>query len=182
MKNSIHIKRITTTALFTAIIFVTTSFIKFPISLGYVHVGDVFILLGSFMLPPVFSVLASAIGSMLADLLAGYVIYMPITFLAKGLMALVASLLFYKKTNLIRYVVGSFVSSVLMVACYFVFEGFVYGWGMAVANLPMQFIQPAIAIVLGGTLIFAFKKVPYFCKLKEEILIKPRSGVPKKGE
>ena len=173
-------KRITITALFTAIIFVTTSFIKFPISLGYVHVGDVFILLGSFMLPLPFIVLASAIGSMLADLLAGYVIYMPITFLAKGLMALIASLLFYKKTTILRYVIGALVSSLVMVCCYFVFEGFVYGWGMAIANLPMQFIQPAIAIVLGGIMIVSCNRISYFNNLKDEIMLKPRSKVSKK--
>lgn len=179
MKDLTHVKRITITALFTAVIFVTTSFIKFPITLGYVHVGDVFILLGSYMLPLPFAILSASIGSMLADLLAGYVIYMPITFVAKGLMALVASLLFYKKASLLRYVIGALVSSLVMVVCYFVFEGFVYGWGMAVANLPMQFIQPAIAVSIAGIMIFAFKKVPYVNRLKEEIAIKPLKRVPK---
>lgn len=181
MKGITYVKRITLTALFTAVIFVTTSFIKFPITLGYVHVGDVFILLASYILPLPFAVISASIGSMLADLLAGYVIYMPITFVAKGLMALIASLFFYKETKVARYVIGALVSSLVMVICYFIFEGFVYGWGMAIANLPMQFIQPAIAIVLGGVMTFTFNKIPFFVNVKKEIALKPRSGVPKKG-
>ena len=171
-KNS-KIKCITATALFTALIFLSTAFIKFPITLGYVHVGDVFILLSSFMLPPVFSVIASALGSMFADILAG------ITLFAKGLMALVASMFFYKKVNVVRFLLGAIVGSIVMVASYFVFEGIMYGWEMAVINLPMQFVQPAIAIVIGGAMIFAFVKTPYMVKLKDDITIKKAKRVPK---
>lgn len=179
MRNVSKIKGITVTALFTAIIFVTTSFVKFPIALGYVHVGDVFILLGCFMLSPVYAVIAAAIGSMFADLLAGFAIYMPVTFFAKGLMALIASLIYYKKTDIIRFISGAIASSIVMVACYFVFEGFIYGWGLAAANLPMQFIQPGVAVAIGGAMIFTFKKVPYFMSLKENIAINTRKRVPK---
>ncbi len=179
MDRNSKIKCITATALFTALIFLSTAFIKFPITLGYVHVGDVFILLSSFMLPPVFSVIASALGSMFADILAGYVIYAPITLFAKGLMALVASMFFYKKVNVVRFLLGAIIGSIVMVASYFVFEGIMYGWEMAIVNLPMQFVQPAIAIVIGGSMIFAFVKTPYMVKLKDDITIKKAKRVPK---
>lgn len=179
MTRNNRIKQITTTALFTAVIFITTSFVKFPIALGYVHLGDLFIMLASFMLPPFFAVVSAIVGSVFADLLAGFVIYMPITLLAKGLMALIASLLFYKKTTLVRYILGSVISSIVMVLCYFIFEGFVYGWAPAVANLPMQFVQPAVAIVLGGIMIFAFKKAPVIMRLKDDISQNTLKRVPK---
>lgn len=173
------IKQLTITALFTAVIFVATSFIKFPIALGYIHLGDVFIMLASFMLPPFYAVISAVVGSVLADLLAGFAIYMPITFLAKGLMALIASLFFYKKTTLLKYILGSVLSSIAMVVCYFIFEGFVYGWAPAVANLPMQFVQPAVAILVGGAMIFSFKKIPFIMRLKDDISqIRPKR-VPK---
>lgn len=174
MKERLNVKRLTVTALFTAVIFVATAFIKFPISLGYVHLGDAFIFLGSFILPPLYSVIASIIGSVLADLMAGYVIYAPVTLLAKGLMAVIASMLFYKNTNVVRFMFGTILSSISMVLIYFIFEGIFYGWGLAVANLPMQFIQPGIAIVVSGAIIFSLGKIPYVLKIKEDIATKRR--------
>ena len=50
---------------------------------------------------------------------------------------------------------------------------------MAIVNLPMQFVQPAIAIVIGGAMIFAFVKTPYMVKLKDDITIKKAKRVPK---
>ncbi|MBQ8177937.1 MAG: ECF transporter S component [Clostridia bacterium] len=182
MKRNSNVKRITITALFTAVIFITTSFIKFPIAFGYVHLGDVFIMLASFMLPPFYAVIAAAIGSMFADLLAGFVIYMPITFFAKGVMALIVSVIFYKKNTLPRFLLGALVSSVVMVLSYFVFEGFVYGWAPAIANLPMQFIQPAVAIIVGGIMIFALKKAPFILHLRDEIAPKAHQKSSVNGE
>lgn len=179
MKNSDKIRLITITSLFTTIVFITTSFVKIPLALGYIHIGDVFIMLSSFMLPPFFAVVSAVIGSVFADLLAGFAIYMPITLLAKGLMALIASLMFYKKTTILRFLLGGILGSIVMVASYFVFEGFVYGWAPAIANLPMQFIQPAVAIVVGGIIIFAIRKLPMVSDFKSKISQKSHQKAPK---
>ena len=182
MKERINVKRITITALFTAVIFVTTAFVKFPIALGYFHVGDAFILLGSFILPPFYSVIASIIGSVLADVMAGYFIYAPATLIAKGIMAMVASLFFYKKTTVLRFLLGAIISSLIMVLVYFIFEGIFYGWGLAVSNLPMQFVQPGIALVLSGAIILSLGKVGYIIKIKGDISTKNAKQVPQNAK
>lgn len=166
------VKLISLTALFAALILVATAYAKVPLVLGYVHLGDVFIVIACFMLPPPVAVCVAAIGSMLADLLAGFVLYMPITFLAKGLMALIFSLFYYKKFKLWRVPVGVIVGSVVMVGLYFVFEMIYYGFPAALANLPMQFIQPAVSLPVGSLISFVLSKISYINSLKSEISIK----------
>ena len=135
--------------------------------------GDIFIIIGAFTLPMGYSVVAAALGGMLADLLSGYAIYIPITLVAKGLMALVCSLAFYKDgVKVYRFILGAIGASLLMVLTYFIFEGIYYGWGAAVANLPAQIIQPAITVPIGLVMIFALKKVKYFNVLKEKVSFK----------
>lgn len=166
------VKIVSSAALFTALIMVATAYVKMPIAVGYVHAGDVFIVLGAFMLPVPVAAGVAALGSMLADLLSGYVMYMPVTFVAKGLMSLIFSLFFYKKFNLLRVVVGAAIGSVVMVAAYFAFESFYYGLPVATANLPAQFIQPANAVPVGSLISYALSKIGYINNLKTEIALK----------
>ena len=70
---------------------IATMVIKIPSPLnGYLNLGDCVVLLAGWMLSPVYGFLAAGVGSALADLFSGYVVYAPATFVIKGLMALVA--------------------------------------------------------------------------------------------
>ena len=90
MENS-KTRKIVLTAMFAALCCVATMIIKIPSPLkGYLNLGDCIVLLSGFMLSPLYGFLAAGIGSALADLFAGYVIYAPATFVIKGVMALIA--------------------------------------------------------------------------------------------
>ena len=85
------IKQLTIAALFAALACVATMIIKIPSPLkGYLNIGDCVVLLSGWLLPPFYGFLAAGIGSALADLFSGYMIYAAATFVIKGLMALVA--------------------------------------------------------------------------------------------
>lgn len=60
------------TAMFAALIIITTAYLKIPAPLGYVHIGDSMIYLSASILPAPFGFIAAALGGALADLLAGY--------------------------------------------------------------------------------------------------------------
>lgn len=167
-----NLKSLSLTALFAALILVATAYLKIPIALGYVHLGDVFIVIACFMLPLPMAAGVAAVGSMLADLIAGYVIYMPVTFFAKGVMAITASLIYYKKFKLWKAAVGSLAGSLIMVFGYFLFEGFMYGFPVAAANIPAQLLQPLVAVPVGSAICVALSKIRYVAALKEEIAIK----------
>lgn len=93
MSKNNNIYRLVLTAMFAALTYLTTSVIKIPTpSGGYVHIGDGFVLLSGLFLGPLWGGLAAGLGSALADLLGGYIIYIPGTFVIKALAAVAASL------------------------------------------------------------------------------------------
>ena len=71
-KSTTNVKLIAVTAMFAALVTVTTAFIKIPTPLGYSHAGDSMIYLGASILPAPFGIIAASIGGALADLLSGY--------------------------------------------------------------------------------------------------------------
>ena len=68
-------KAMALTAMFAALIAVTTAFIKIPAPLGYAHAGDSMVYLAACVLPAPFNFIAAAIGGATADLLAGYAVW-----------------------------------------------------------------------------------------------------------
>ena len=90
---NITTKKLVTTALMMALTMVATMFIRIPLPLGYVNLGDVFVLLSVFILGPIYGTISTGIGSGLADLF-GYISYAPGTLIIKSAMALVAWIIY----------------------------------------------------------------------------------------
>ena len=163
MKANNITKRIVMAALLTALTCVATMVVKIPSPLkGYLNLGDCVVLLSGWMLGPVYGFLAAGIGSALADLFSGYVLYAPATYVIKGAMALIAFYGFY----LLRNKIGSLPSRILsgitaeaiMILGYFVFEGFLYGFGPSVVNIPANGVQGVAGLILGCLLAKIFEK------------------------
>lgn len=157
-------KKLVTAALFAALACVATMIIKFPSPLkGYLNIGDCIVLLCGWMLSPVYGFVAAGLGSGLADLLSGYLVYAPATFIIKGLMALIASYTFklIRKSlghNLPARIVSGILAEIIMVLGYYVFEGFMYGFIASAVNIPANAIQGIVGLILGTILIKAFEK------------------------
>ena len=87
-------KKIITASMLAALTFVFTIVIKIPSPIGgYLNLGDAVVLLAGAMLSPLYAFLCAGIGSAVADLSSGFFIYAPATFLIKGVMALIASII-----------------------------------------------------------------------------------------
>ena len=157
-------KKLVTAALFAALACVATMIIKFPSPLkGYLNIGDCIVLLCGWMLSPVYGFVAAGLGSGLADLLSGYLVYAPATFIIKGLMALSACYTFklIRKSlghNLPARIVSGILAEIIMVLGYYVFEGFMYGFIASAVNIPANAIQGIVGLILGTILIKAFEK------------------------
>lgn len=142
--------------MFAAAIAVATMFFKIPIIVGYVHLGDGLIFLAAAVLGP-FAALAAGLGSALADLASGYFIYIPVTFCIKAFMALIASwgcrrkLFFWQTICLYALCEG------LMVAGYFFFEWFIYGFETASVAVLFNVVQGLVGVVVGCVLVSFFK-------------------------
>lgn len=156
-------QKIITSSLIAALVCVATMIIKIPSPLkGYMNLGDCVVLLAGWILPVQYGFLAAGIGSGLADILSGYVVYAPATFLIKGLMALVAysgyKLLSKKLGSLSSRLISGAVSEILMVLGYLVFEGILYGFGPSLVNIPANAVQGVAGLILGTLLVSVFEK------------------------
>jgi len=152
-------QKIVLAALLASLTCVATMIIKVPSPLkGYVNLGDCVVLLSGWLLSPIYGFLAAGIGSALADVFSGYIIYAPITFIIKGLMALIAYLLSRKSQKLPFLIISGFTAEAVMVIGYFIFEGFIYGFIPSAANIPFNAVQGAAGLILGIALVRVFKK------------------------
>ncbi len=156
-------KIIVLAALFAALTCVATMVVKIPSPLkGYINLGDCMVLLAGWLLPPGFSFLAAGLGSALADVFAGYFVYAPVTFAVKGLMAICAYFIYRslsgKTGELLAAVVSGIAAEIIMVAGYYIFEGFMYGFGASAVNILPNVIQGVAGIVLGTVLLKIFRK------------------------
>lgn len=148
------VKKLTFTGLMAALICVLTMFphIPIPAGSGYIHLGDGVILLATMLVGPL-AIPAAAIGSMLADLFSGFALYAPATFAIKGLVALIAWLM-YRKGNIARTLLAFVVAEIAMVAGYFVFEWFV-AREYAVVDILGNTIQGISGVALGVAFTYA---------------------------
>lgn len=156
-------RKIVLAAMFAALCCVATMIIKIPSPLkGYLNLGDCIVLLSGFMLSPVYGFLAAGIGSALADIFSGYVIYAPATFIIKGIMTLIAyygvKLLHKKIGTTPARIISGIVAEIVMVLGYFIFEGFMYGFVPSAANIPANAVQGVAGLILGVILIRVFEK------------------------
>ena len=150
-------------ALFAALACVATMVIKIPSPLGgYLNLGDCVVLAAGWLLAPGYGFLAAGIGSALADVFSGYIVYAPATFLIKGLMALIAFFggraLRGKLGELGAEILSGAAAELWMVAGYYVFEGFVYGFAPSAVNIPANGVQGAAGLILGVLLVKALEK------------------------
>ena len=155
---NVKLKKTVLAGVFGALTVLATLVIQVPTPTnGYVNAGDAVILLGAFLLGPWYGAAAAGIGSGLADLLSGYVIYAPASLLIKTLMALTAGLLYAgrrKKSARLREEIVSVCSGaaaeLIMVAGYFLYEWVLLGSaGAALAGIPANLIQAVFGIAAG---------------------------------
>ena len=156
-------KKIVLTALMVALVYVATTIIVIPSPLkGYINLGDCIVLLSGWLLGPWYAFLAAGLGSALADLYAGYLVYAPVTFVIKGSMALLVCLI-YKLLNkkigkLPGQLIGGIVAEIIMILGYFIFEGFLYGFAPSIVNIPANAVQGVAGVMIGTILIKLLEK------------------------
>ena len=158
-------EKIVIAAMLASLTCVATMIIKIPSPMkGYLNLGDCIVLMCGWMLSPMYGFLAAGFGSALADLFSGFPVYIPATFLIKGLMALAAYYLAIHKKEAghtarqIGFIVSGFLAEVIMVAGYFLFESMLYGFIPSLANVPANAMQGVAGLVLGIILINILNK------------------------
>lgn len=159
--NDNTIRKLVYSALFAALTCCATM-LRFPAGIGYIHAGDAVVLLGAFLLGPWWGAFTAGLGSALADLLSGYALYAPATFVIKALMALIAAFIIRKcgREKPARNAAGAaVVAEIIMIAGYFCYDCFVLKYGMAaLGDIPTNLIQAVFGTVAGAALYGAVSK------------------------
>lgn len=160
-------QKIILASMLAALCCVATMIIKIPSPLkGYINLGDCVVLLAGWLLSPMYAFLAAGVGSALADVFSGYVVYAPATFIIKGVMAVITYLCYKGLNNKLgdtpSRIIGGSLAEIAMILGYFVFEGFLYGFAASVVNIPANAVQGVAGLVIGMILIKIFKKSKIF--------------------
>ena len=132
--------RITTAAAMMALSCVLTLAVRIPSpTKGYLNLGDCAVLFGGWLLGPFYGSIAGGVGSALADLFAGYPVYIPGTLIIKAAMAFFVSLLsnhFFGSEGThpgVGFIAGAVAAEIFMVAGYWLYEAVIIGEGFAAA-------------------------------------------------
>ena len=160
-------KKLVTAAMFAALACVATMSIRIPTpgTSGYIHPGDAVVILSGIFLSPQAAFLAAGIGSAMADLLGGYMVYVPITFMIKGLAAFLGSYAFARlsgrfKTRYPAVAVAGLIDMALVAGGYCFCESFIYGLPAALASVPPNLLQGAGGLVISSALFPILAAVP----------------------
>lgn len=173
-QRDVTIQGIIQIALMAAITFVMTSIIHIPSFMGVVHLGDSMIFVGAILLGRRKGAISAAIGMALFDLLNGYTIWAPFTFIIKGVMGFIAGSIAYRKSyngsNSINNLFAFLVSGIFMIAAYYFFGALIakfflfkeatlsYAFIIAAKDIPGNIAQAATGIIIGLPLSLTIKK------------------------
>lgn len=159
-KNKGQIRSLALGGVMAALVCIATSIFKLPVPVtqGYIHLGDAFVLVSAAVLGPT-GVAAAAIGSMLADLLGGYFTYLIPTFLIKGLTALVVCFGLRAVKPVWAQLCVLMAAEAVMVLGYFLTECLLYGAAAAAGAVLPNVVQGIGGVVFGALLIPVFRRI-----------------------
>lgn len=164
-------RRLAVSSVMAALIFVLTFSIRIPVPAlaggAYINLGDSLIYCAAYMLGGIPAMFAAGIGSMLADIAGGALIYAPATLAVKGAMGLVCGALLIRNT-FGRFVLASAIGGAIMVAGYGVYELFVFGAAYALTSLPFNLIQWGGGVGIALLLYMPFSKMRRSFRFREE--------------
>ena len=146
---------LTVTAIFVALTYIFTAFInvRLPIAAngGLIHLGNVPLFIGAIIFGKKTGAIAGGVGMGLFDLLSGWTLWAPFTFVIVALMGFTVGKLTEdeKHQNFTWYVIALIAACVIKVVGYYIAEGFIYGnWAAPVASIPGNLVQIGVAAVI----------------------------------
>ena len=167
------------TAMFMCMIILAQIVIRIPIpgTGGYVHLADAVVYLSVIYLGHKNGALAAGLGSAMGDVIGGFAVWAPWTFVIKGGMALIFGLLAERTENAARASVANgensshrektayaklpamVIAGLFMVVAYFGAETIMYGNpGAAVLGVPWNIAQFVVGIVVADAMQHALKR------------------------
>ena len=159
------------TSMLIALVFVATILlnIKLPITAngGLIHLGTAVLFISSILFGPKKGAIAGAIGMGLFDLVGPWVLWAPITFLARGLQGYIVGKVAWSKgrngSSLALNLIATIVSIPFMLAVYYLGEAIIFkSWIIPAASIPGNIVQNVVGLCVAIPICVVLKKIPYF--------------------
>lgn len=150
-------KTIVQTALLTALVFLSTSFINIRLPFlsngGLVHLGTAMLYIVAIVFGKKKGAIAGSFGMAIFDLLSGWALWAPFTFVIRGIMGYMIGSIAWSKNkegnNLITNIVAMILSGVWMIIGYYITEVILYGnWVAPIASIPGDITQVIVGLIL----------------------------------
>ena len=164
------------TSMLVALVFVATVFIniRLPIAAngGLVHLGTAMLFIASILFGPKKGAIAGAVGMGLFDLVGGWLVWAPITIIARGIQGYIVGKIAWSKgrkgDSIALNITATIVSIPFMVAVYYIGEAIMFSsWIVPLASIPGDLVQNALGIIIAIPVCIFLNKVPYIAKMKE---------------
>lgn len=166
--------RLVLTALMICLVMLATFAIRVPspFTQGYIHLGDSMIFLAVLLLGKKGGAVAGGLGSAMADMIAGYAVYAPWTFIIKGIMGFIMGWFIEasSKSKLaavkvggmpVIQIIGMVIAGLEMVIGYGIVDGVFAGNLLAgFMGAPFNVIQFTVGLVLATLIAMALYKTP----------------------
>lgn len=177
------VRRLTTAGVLAAAIVLLTTLVSIPMpgGLGYINLGDAGVIIAGALLGGGWGALCAGMASALSDVLLGWGVYAPATFLIKGAVAMVAGSLFAKTEKGIRYLFF-YLAALIVPFGYFLYETLLYGYAAAIPNVAFNTMQCVAGAAVAHALTIMLMKTKLFSAenallpVCAEILREPKNG------
>ena len=167
----VSVKMLVAAGLFAALGCAATMVLQIPSPTGgYMNLGDTAVVLGAWLLGPVYGAAAGGIGPAMADLLSGYAVYVPATLIIKAAMAFMAALL-YRTLGKRGLILCAAAAETLMVLGYWLFDALLaaFSGGGAfslclmgsAAGIPSNLVQAVFGVSASTLLALALRRSAY---------------------
>ncbi|MCD8134406.1 MAG: ECF transporter S component [Clostridiales bacterium] len=147
------VKSLTITAIFIALTYVFTAMvnIRLPIAAngGLIHLGNIPLFIGAILFGRKTGFLAGGIGMGLFDLLSGWTIWAPCTFITVGLMGFVVGRIAERHRSFRWYTLAIALACAIKIVGYFIADVIIYHSAIVALNsIPGNLIQVGVAAVI----------------------------------
>ena len=166
------------TAMMMCLVMVAILLLRVPIPFtqGYVNLSDAMVFMAVIILGWKYGALAAGLGSMLGDVLSGFAMWAPWSFVIKALMAIIFAMVIQtvsrgrkadsagranisEKKYLSAEIAGMILAGAFMAAAYWFAEGIMYGnWVVAALGIPWNIGQALVGACLAVILNTALTK------------------------
>ena len=152
-KSGITTRELVIDAMLIALTYIFTAFVnlRLPIAAngGLIHLGNVPLFLAAIIFGRRTGTLAGAFGMGLFDLLSGWYLWAPFTFVIVGFMGFTVGAITEKHHGYGGNALAIAVACVIKVVGYYIAEGFIYGnWIAPATSIPGNLVQIGVAAII----------------------------------